>query len=44
MANVATMLDAARHMDRFKNADGKPVGGRMDLHEGWFALPLDGEE
>ena len=23
------------------NADGQPVTGVMDLHEGWYALPLD---
>ena len=27
-----------------KDADGKPVAGRMDLYEGWYALPLDDEE
>ena len=27
-----------------KDADGKPVAGRMDLPEGWYSLPLDGEE
>ena len=26
-----------------KDADGKPVPGRMDLPEGWYALPLDQE-
>ena len=26
-----------------KDADGEPVAGRMDLAEGWYALPLDGE-
>ena len=24
-----------------KDADGKPVAGRMDLPEGWFCLPVD---
>ena len=24
-----------------KDADGKPVAGRMDLYEGWFCLPLE---
>ena len=27
-----------------KDADGKPVAGRMDLYEGWYALPLEDEE
>jgi len=27
-----------------KDADGKPVAGRMDLPEGWYALPMDDEE
>ena len=27
-----------------KDADGEPVAGRMDLYEGWYALPLDDEE
>jgi len=27
-----------------KDADGVPVAGRMDLYEGWYALPLDDEE
>ncbi|HOI56121.1 MAG TPA: hypothetical protein PLP01_12785 [Phycisphaerae bacterium] len=26
-----------------KDADGKPVAGKMDLPEGWYALPDDGE-
>ena len=28
-----------------KDADGEPVAGRMDLYEGWYALPMpaDGE-
>ena len=26
-----------------KDADGKPVAGKMDLPEGWYALPLDSE-
>ena len=25
-----------------KDADGKPVAGKMDLPEGWYALPDDG--
>ena len=25
------------------DTDGKPVAGTMDLPEGWYALPLDGE-
>ena len=25
-------------------SDGQPVAGRMDLPEGWFALPVDGED
>ena len=24
-----------------KDADGEPVAGRMDLYEGWYALPLE---
>jgi len=24
-----------------KDAQGKPVAGRMDLPEGWFCLPVD---
>ncbi len=27
-----------------KDADGKPVAGKMDLYEGWYALPVDDEE
>ena len=27
-----------------KDADGEPVAGRMNLYEGWYALPLDDEE
>lgn len=27
-----------------KDADGQPVAGRMDIHEGWYALPVDGED
>ncbi len=27
-----------------KDADSKPVAGRMDLPEGWYALPLEHEE
>ena len=27
-----------------KDADGEPVAGRMDLYEGWYALPLADEE
>jgi len=27
-----------------KDSDGKPVAGRMDLYEGWYALPLEDEE
>ena len=27
-----------------KDADGRVVGGRMDLPEGWYALPVDGED
>ena len=26
-----------------KDADGKPVAGKMDLPEGWYSLPLDDE-
>ena len=27
-----------------KDADGEPVAGKMDLPEGWYALPLEDEE
>jgi len=27
-----------------KEADGQVVEGRMDLPEGWYALPVDGED
>ena len=27
-----------------KDADGEPVAGRMDLPEGWYALPLEEDE
>ena len=27
-----------------KDADGEPVPGRMDLYEGWYALPLEEDE
>jgi hypothetical protein len=27
-----------------KDADGEPVAGRMDLYEGWYALPLEEDE
>ena len=27
-----------------KDADGQPVAGRMDIYEGWFALPLEEDE
>lgn len=27
-----------------KDADGRVVGGRMDLPEGWYALPVDAED
>ena len=27
-----------------KDADGQVVAGRMDLPEGWYALPLEDEE
>ncbi len=27
-----------------KDSGGEPVAGRMDLAEGWYALPLDDEE
>jgi len=27
-----------------KDADGKPVAGRMDVPEGWYALPMPEEE
>jgi hypothetical protein len=23
-----------------KDADGEPVAGRMDIYEGWYALPM----
>ena len=26
-----------------KDADGQPVAGRMDIYEGWYALPLEDE-
>ena len=26
-----------------KDSGGEPVAGRMDLAEGWYALPLEGE-
>jgi len=26
-----------------KDADGEPVAGRMDIYEGWYALPLEDE-
>jgi len=29
---------------RLRDADGEPVPGRMDLPEGWYALPLDRQE
>jgi len=27
-----------------KDADGKPVAGRMDVPEGWYALPMPDED
>jgi len=27
-----------------KEPDGRVTGGRMDLPEGWYALPVDGED
>ena len=27
-----------------KDADGKPVAGKMDIPNGWYALPLEDEE
>jgi hypothetical protein len=27
-----------------RDADGEPVAGRMDLPEGWYALPMPEEE
>ena len=27
-----------------KDSGGEPVAGRMDLAEGWYALPLEDEE
>ena len=27
-----------------KDSGGEPVAGKMDLPEGWYALPLDDEE
>ena len=27
-----------------KDADGEPVAGKMDLPEGWYALPVEDEE
>ena len=27
-----------------KDSGGEPVAGRMDLYEGWFALPMPGDE
>ena len=27
-----------------KDTDGKPLAGKMDLPEGWYALPLDSQE
>jgi len=27
-----------------KDGDGQSVEGRMDLPEGWYALPVDGED
>jgi len=27
-----------------KDTDGEPVAGRMDLYEGWYALPLEEDE
>jgi hypothetical protein len=26
-----------------KDADGEPVAGRMDIYEGWYALPMPSE-
>jgi hypothetical protein len=26
-----------------KDADGQPVTGRMDIYEGWYALPMPSE-
>ncbi len=26
-----------------KDTDGQPVAGKMDLPEGWYALPVDDE-
>ena len=27
-----------------KEPDGRVTGGQMDLPEGWYALPVDGED
>jgi len=27
-----------------KDSGGEPVAGRMDLYEGWFALPMPADE
>ena len=27
-----------------KDSGGEPVAGRMDLHEGWYALPVGNDE
>ena len=27
-----------------KDSSGEPVAGRMDLYEGWFALPMPADE
>jgi len=27
-----------------KDADGEPVAGKMDIPEGWYALPLEEDE
>jgi hypothetical protein len=27
-----------------KDADGQPVAGRVDLYEGWYALPVEVDE
>ena len=27
-----------------KDADGKPVAGKMDIPNGWYALPLEEDE
>ena len=27
-----------------KDTDGQPVAGRMDIYEGWYALPLEEDE